>query len=32
MHVPLASPVKDAALARPNLVAWVERMRTRYFA
>ena len=32
MQVPLASPVKDAALARPNLVAYVERMRSRYFA
>jgi glutathione S-transferase len=31
MYVPLASPVKDAALARPNLVAWVERMRRRFF-
>jgi glutathione S-transferase len=32
MLVPLASPVKDAALARPNLVAYVERMRSRYYA
>lgn len=32
MDVPIASPVKDAARARPNLVAYVARMRERYFA
>lgn len=31
MRVPLASPVKDAALARPNLVAYVDRMQARFF-
>ena len=31
MHVPIVSPVKDAALARTNLVAYVERMRVAYF-
>ena len=31
MHVPIESPVKDAALARSNLVAYLERMRDRYF-
>ena len=31
MRVPIASPVKDAALQRTNLVDYVERMRSRYF-
>jgi glutathione S-transferase len=31
MNVPIESPVKDAALARPNLVAYVDRMRDRHF-
>lgn len=30
--VPLASPVREAARERDNLVAWLERMRARYFA
>lgn len=29
---PLASPIKDEALERPNLVAYVERVRSRYFS
>jgi glutathione S-transferase len=32
VHAPIASPIKDAALARGNLVAYVERMRSAYFA
>lgn len=28
---PIASPLKDAALALPNLMAYTERMRSRYF-
>lgn len=32
MLVPVESPVKDAALRRTNLVDYVERIRTRYFA
>lgn len=32
MNVPLTSPIKDAGLQRANLVAWVERVRARYFA
>ena len=32
MHVPIASPVKDEALKRSNLVDYVERIRCRYFA
>ncbi|HEV7735284.1 MAG TPA: glutathione S-transferase family protein [Candidatus Binatia bacterium] len=32
MNVPIASPVKDAALARANLVAYLERFASRYFA
>lgn len=32
MHVPIASPVKEEALKRANLVAYVERLRQRYFA
>lgn len=31
MLVPVDSPVKDAALERANLVAYVERMRQRYY-
>jgi glutathione S-transferase len=31
MDVPIASPVKDEALGRANLVAYVARMRERYF-
>jgi glutathione S-transferase len=31
MNVPIASPVKDYALTRENLVAFLERMRVRYF-
>lgn len=31
MLVPIASPVKEAALRRDNLVAYVERMRQRFF-
>lgn len=32
MNVPIASPIKDEALKRPNLVAYVERLGNRYFA
>ncbi len=32
MLVPVKSPIKDAALRRRNLVNYVERIRTRYFA
>jgi hypothetical protein len=32
MNVPIASPIKDEALKRANLVAYVERLRNRYFA
>lgn len=32
MIVPIASPIKDEALRRANLVAFVERIRERYFA
>jgi glutathione S-transferase len=32
MLVPVTSPVKDAALGRANLAAYVARMRERYFA
>lgn len=32
MLVPYVSPIKDAALARPNLVAFLARMRDTYFA
>ncbi len=32
MNVPIASPIKDEALQRANLVAYVERLRNRYFA
>ncbi len=32
MLVPIASPVKDEALSRKNLVAFVDRLRTRYYA
>jgi glutathione S-transferase len=31
MHVPIESPVQNGALTRPNLVAYVERMRRRVF-
>jgi len=31
MSVPLASPIKDEALRRANLVGYVERVRSRYF-
>jgi glutathione S-transferase len=31
MQVPIVSPVKDAALGHANLVAFIDRMRTRYF-
>jgi glutathione S-transferase len=31
MLVPIDSPVKEAALRRENLVAFVERLRARYF-
>lgn len=31
MNVPIASPVKDEALSRANLVAWLERFRARYY-
>jgi len=29
---PAVSPVKDEIASRPNLTAWLERMRARYFA
>ena len=32
MLVPVKSPIKDAAVGRKNLVDYVERIRTRYFA
>jgi len=32
MNVPIASPIKDEALRRANLVGYVERIRRRYFA
>lgn len=32
MSVPIASPIKDEALKRANLVSYVERIRNRYFA
>src|SRR5262249_12438528 len=32
MNVPVASPVRDAALARANLVGYLDRFRTRYYA
>ena len=32
MNVPIASPIKDEALKRENLAAYVERLRSRYFA
>lgn len=32
MLVPFASPIKDEALRRANLVDFLERIRTRYFA
>jgi glutathione S-transferase len=32
MHVPIESPIKEVALERANLVEYVERLRSRYFA
>ena len=32
MNVPIASPIKDEALKRANLVGYVERIKSRYFA
>lgn len=32
LMVPVASPVKDEGLARPNLVAYLERIRDNYFS
>jgi glutathione S-transferase len=32
MHVPIETPVKDAALQHANLVAYVERVKQRVFA
>ncbi len=32
MNVPIASPIKEEALKRANLVDYVERVRDRYFA
>ena len=32
MNVPIASPIKDEALKRANLVGYVERIKNRYFA
>jgi len=32
MLVPYVTPIKDAALGRPNLVAFLDRMRDTYFA
>ena len=32
MNVPIASPIKDEALGRANLVGYVERIKSRYFA
>lgn len=32
MNVPIASPIKDEALKRANLAAYVDRLRNRYFA
>jgi glutathione S-transferase len=32
MQVPIASPIRDEALKRANLVDYVERVRGRYFA
>lgn len=32
MNVPIASPIKDEALKRTNLVGYVERVKNRYFA
>lgn len=31
LAVPIASPVKDYGLGRPNLVAWLARIRERYY-
>jgi len=31
MQVPIESPVKDEALERPNLVAYLERVKNRVF-
>lgn len=32
MYVPIASPIKEEALGRANLVGYVERIKSRYFA
>lgn len=32
MNVPIASPIQDEALKRANLVGYVERFKSRYFA
>jgi glutathione S-transferase len=32
MNVPIESPIKEVALERGNLVEYVERLRSRYFA
>jgi len=32
MYVPIASPLKDEALKRANLVSYIERVKQRYFA
>ena len=32
MCVPIDTPVKDEALRRPNLVAYVDRMKARFFS
>jgi glutathione S-transferase len=32
MNVPIASPIKDEALKRANLVGYLERIKSRYFA
>jgi len=32
MNVPITSPIQDAALQRANLVAYLERLQSRYFA
>jgi glutathione S-transferase len=32
VNVPIASPIKDEALKRANLAAFIERIQHRYFA
>jgi hypothetical protein len=32
MNTPIASPIKDEALRRKNLVAFIDRFRNRYYA